>query len=243
MNPYKPVSYIGISWLNPGMRNDFTIRFQLFALCFTLATLLAGCTPTRQTPAPQRPAPQTDEPVINRLLDSARAAFNTDRLTTPEGDNAHQYYRQVLAFDAGNPAALEGISAIVETYLTWAMARVERGQYSRARLYLNRASTVDDSHPNIGPVLNMIRESEEKITIDFALDPRAVRGKRPEGIGFDRIANRIEQESAFVTIRAPDDASGRWLYQELNRRVSFRIEARFERASRPSISLAHQPLR
>ncbi len=233
----QPVSYIGISWLNPGMRDDFTIRFPLFALCFTLATLLAGCTTPRQTSAPQ-----TDKPVINRLLDSARAAFDTDRLTTPEGNNAHQYYRQVLALDAGNPTAMEGISAIVETYLTWAMARAERGQYSRARLYLDRARAVDDSHPNIGPFLNMIRESEAKVTVDFALDPRAVRGKRPEGIGFDRIASHIEQESAFVTIRAPDDASGRWLYQELNRRVSFRIEARFERASRPSISLAHQPL-
>lgn len=174
---------------------------------------------------------------ISELLSDASAALDKNRLTTPKQDNAYHRYLAVLSLEADNPEALNGINAIVERYLSWAMDNAEQGKLSRARQYVAKAELIDESHPNIIPVVKMINDLEDKTTTVFQLDPVSVRNKQASRIEFDRIAGQIQLHHAYVIIRAPNDISGRWLYQELNQRVDYRIVARFEQSNSPSISL------
>ena len=84
---------------------------------------------------------------------------------------------------------------------------------------------------------DMINDREERRETRFRVDPGALKLRQEDAINFSAAADYISRHRAFVTIRAPDDASGRWLYQMLNKRVSFRIEARFELQSKPEILL------
>jgi hypothetical protein len=99
------------------------------------------------------------------------------------------------------------------------------------------AEGIDPGHPNIEPVVNKINDQEDKVVSVFQLDATSVRDQSVDPTQFATIAAKIQRHRAFITIRAPNDRSGRWLYQELNRQVDFRIEARFEISSNPSVSL------
>ncbi len=49
---------------------------------------------------------------INELLAQAETAFEEGRLVTPPGDNAAEYYQQVLEADGDNPTALDGLADV-----------------------------------------------------------------------------------------------------------------------------------
>lgn len=207
------------------------------AASITLLVVLTGCT-VAPTPEPPSILPTpTDSDPVESLLHAAESAFDNNRLTTPPDDNALNRYHAVLALEPGNRKARDGINRIVDKYLDWAMDNAERGNLTRARQYVTRAESIDAGHPNIRSVVNMINDREERRSTRLAVDRDALRFRRADEINFDAAADYIQRHRAFVTIRAPDDASGRWLYQELNQRVPFRIEARFEFQSKPEILL------
>lgn len=208
------------------------------ALSFALLILVCGCTVTEQTPdEPAPPEPVTIDPVI-RLLDLALTAFENKQLTTPFETSAYRHYLDVLSFDPDNQAAHLGISNIIEQYLSWALDHTRDGNYQRARHYVGRAQSIDDTHPNIQPVLQAIRDQEQAVATRFELKSEDVRERRVSKMMLRYIARQIIEDKTFVTIQAPDDASGRWLYQELNNRAAFRIPAEFKMGS-PLIILSH----
>lgn len=205
---------------------------------FVLTAFLSACAaPTRIATTTPATVLSPAEIRVMDLLDQARAAFEDNRLTTPFEDNAYFRYLQVLSLDADNMEAAEGINAIVEQYLSWAMEATRRGNSKGALKFVGKAKSIDSEHPNIQPVLAMIRQARSKHTTIYDLDRTAVADKREDRIAFHAIAKQIAEDGAFVTIRAADDESGRWLYQQLNRRSKGRIEASFEKDPNPSISL------
>ena len=176
---------------------------------------------------------------VEELLAKAQLAFEKNQLTTPEKSSAYRFYMDVLGIDPYNQRAHLGISNIVEQYLSWALANAENGDYDQAKQYLQQAQSIDGSHPNIQPVLQSIEEHEQAVVTKFNLDPVRVKARRVSKMVLGHIARQISPDNTFVTIQAPDDASGRWLYQELNRRVDFRIQADFEIGRQPRIYLSH----
>ena len=186
---------------------------------------------------PQETQTDPQEIQIQQLLSSANWALEEDRLTTPTENNALSDFRQVLLIDPSNAFARDGINRIVEQYLAWALDHAERSNLKRARQFVSIAEEIDPQHPNIQPVVNKINDQEDRVVTVFKLDPVAVRRKTVDAQELDRIAARIAHHRAFVTIRAPDDRSGRWLYQELNSRVDFRLEATLELSNNASVSL------
>lgn len=173
------------------------------------------------------------------LLNEASDALAANRLTTPKNQNAYDYFREVLALEPNNQAAVNGINVIVETYLAWALDHVETGNLRRARQYVTKAESIDPKHPNIKPVVNRINDREELRVVSYPINATALRQRDLSGINFDGMAAEIVRRQGFVTIKAPNDPSGRWLYQKLNERVSFRIQAKFERSSKPLILVSH----
>jgi hypothetical protein len=211
-----------------------TIVTRYLVLSFVLSVFISGCTVT--PPVKQPPADST-KVKIQQLLFSADTAMEQNRLTTPADDNAFDRYKQVLNLDPSNKLAIDGINRIVERYLAWALDHAERSNLKRARYFVSLAEGIDPGHPNIQPVVNKINDQEDKVVSVFKLDAATVRNRSVDPDRLETIAARIQRHHAFITIRAPDDRSGRWLYQELNRQVDFRIEASFERSSNASVSL------
>ncbi|MFP6794913.1 MAG: hypothetical protein VB996_16785 [Pseudomonadales bacterium] len=207
---------------------------RYLVLSFVLSVFISGCT----VMPPVKPPPvDLTKAKIQQLLSSADAAMQQNRLTTPADDNAFDRYKLALTLNPSNTLAIAGINRIVERYLAWALDHAERSNLKKARYFVLLAEGIDPGHPNIKPVGNKINDQEDKVVSVFQLDATSVRDQSVDPTWFATIAARIQRHRAFITIRAPDDRSGRWLYQELNRQVDFRIEARFEISSNPSVSL------
>lgn len=203
-------------------------------LSFVLLVFISGCTVIPDV----NPTPVDSTKVtIQQLLTAADIAMERNRLTTPTDDNALDRYELVLTLNPSNTLAIAGINRIVERYLAWALDLTEKSDLKKARYFVSLAAEIDPNHPNIQPVVNKINDQEEKVFKIFKLDATSVRDQTIDPNVLAGIAAKIQRDRAFITIRAPDDRSGRWLYQELNRQVDFRIEATFERSSNASVLL------
>lgn len=82
-------------------------------------------------------AEQSDSQRIGEYLGKAEVALKALRLTTPEGDNAYYYYRQVLDIDPGNGAATEGMEALGDRYADLAEQARARFDYAKANNYID----------------------------------------------------------------------------------------------------------
>ncbi len=207
-----------------------------------LALVLAGCTTPSAVRTPDKPSRPPENPrqdLVYDLLEEARVAFASNRLTTPNEDNAYFRYLQVLAIDPDNAAAEDGINAIVEQYLSWAIDNAREGRFSKAANYVGKASSVDPEHPNIAPVIRLINDSRQQGDRTFRLDRTALRNRAVDPDTFEAIVQEILRGESFVIIRAPDDASGRWLYQQLNNLTSTRVQASLEIGIPPAVIVTH----
>ncbi len=99
---------------------------------------------TGDASGPDRHSPESAQGgKIQLLLDKAREARNRDRLTRPAGDNAYEYYQQVLALSPEHPEVLAGLAAIAQRYRELAEAAMDRQALSAAQQFLSRARSVD----------------------------------------------------------------------------------------------------
>jgi len=220
--------------------SDNVIRnmFIVFVGVFTLV----GC----QSPAPKEPAaPEvitiTTNEAISTLLAKAETAFANNRLTTPLDDNAYLWYLQVLAIDTHHESANIGISDIVEKYLSWAIANSDTGSVARAFDYLNKAKSVDESHPSIAAVAAYLSSKTTVRTARFPIDKTQLRAQNAEVQSKLReIAEEIDRLDASIVIYAPTDGLGRWIYQKLNANTGSRISAIFEISDKPQIVLQYE---
>ncbi|MCE7915289.1 MAG: serine/threonine protein kinase [Nitrosomonas sp. PRO4] len=80
--------------------------------------------------------------VSKKYLVAAARAMRAERLTTPARDNAHKYYRAVLAAEPENAEALAGLQKIVNRYIQFINKAMLEGRINDARLYLERAESV-----------------------------------------------------------------------------------------------------
>ncbi len=154
---------------------------------------------------------------FDHLLFQAEEALREDRLTTPTDDNAYDYYVKILRDDPRQRGARRGIERIVDRYLMLARDAIDVREWERARTMLDRASFVDADHVGIGPLsaqLESLRSAEQRV---LDLDGTALK-QRGEYLGarirgFGRYARA---PNARVTIRVPNDTTGRWVYGQLD---------------------------
>lgn len=195
---------------------------------FPLLAVLEGCTvpppapPPPATPPPQpAPAPAPDpgkQARLHALLDAAEEALAADRLTTPPPDSAFRYYSLALEIAPDHEAAREGLERIVERYLELTANAIGHRRWESARRLLDRAATVEQQHPGIAPLrtqVDLLAAAERRT---LALDRGALRARQGavarQLAAFGRDARRA---GARVTIRAPNDAAARWIYDQLSR--------------------------
>jgi serine/threonine-protein kinase PpkA len=86
---------------------------------------------------------------IDRLLTEAQRALSEYRLTTPAGNNAYDYYQQVLLAEPENSEANQGVSHIADRYLQLARSALQAEQSQKAELYVERGLQVKKDHAGL----------------------------------------------------------------------------------------------
>ena len=110
---------------------------------------------------------------IRRLLDLAERRLVADRLTTPAGESAADYFRGVLALDADNVAARQGIERIGDRYAVLIHDAVDTGVHHRARRLLGSLKAVSPEHPQIAPLGARIEAGENVVAAASSAKPSA----------------------------------------------------------------------
>ncbi len=99
---------------------------------------------------------------IAALLAAATDAFKAGKLTSPLGDNAYEYYQQVLVENPDSADALHGINNIADNILQQAKDNLTKGEYSVARAYVAAASQIVPDHADVQTVLDDIKSAEDR---------------------------------------------------------------------------------
>ena len=141
---------------------------------------------------------------IRRLLDLAQRRLGADMLTTPASDSAADYFRRVLALDAGSAAAKEGIERIGDRYVVLISKAIDTGIFDRARRLLGSLEVLLPEHPQIASLRDGI-EAGEKVAA-------AAKNAKPTHAGVaEPTAQVATQQEAPTGI--PTDDEGRLWYE------------------------------
>ncbi len=103
-------------------------------------------------------APVSREEKIATLLAQGRQSLRRFRLLTPAGDNANQYFKEVLALDPGNTDARNGFNLIAERYVVLARRAYERHDSKLARLYISRGLRVRPGNRDLLALQDSMRQ-------------------------------------------------------------------------------------
>ncbi len=129
-----------------------------------------------------RPDPVQAE--IGSALQAAEIAMQRQALTTPEGDNAVEHYRRVLALQADNPEARAGLAAVTEALVAEARQAYAAGDSARTEALLESAARVSPDDASIASLrgeMAATRSQPVKLAV-VAAAPVAVRQERREPV-------------------------------------------------------------
>lgn len=99
---------------------------------------------------------------IARLLNAAELAVQENRLTSPVGDNAYQYYKTVLLLDKTNEAALQGIASLQQRYIALLESAVKDERFEAAQRYIKGAQVVGVADSALSVYQERLRAGEKK---------------------------------------------------------------------------------
>lgn len=95
---------------------------------------------------------------IERLLGAANERVSEDSLMVPLGDSAVDYFEQVLAIDASNVEAINGIERVADRYVELASVAISEGNVNTAKSYLENMSVLKPDHAEIQALRERIQQ-------------------------------------------------------------------------------------
>ena len=190
--------------------------------------LLVGCNNPAPQPSPAPPAnppsaaptppkaPAIDLDKLDALLEKGDRAYKDGRLLTPIDDCAYDFYREALGVAPNHPAALHGLERIAERYVAMAEQAASKEQYAKARQMLDRARIVDPDLDSIATMQAQIRMRSAAERQHSNVDGNQLAARSADlSTQLKLLGSRAKAQDAWVTIRAPTDADGRWIYQQM----------------------------
>ena len=103
-------------------------------------------------------SPRSREENIATLLARGQQALQQFKLLTPKGENAYDYFQQVLDLDRGNAEAQEGLDRIVDRYVTL-VRRANAQQKTRlAKVYISRGLRVQPGNRELLALQDSVRK-------------------------------------------------------------------------------------
>jgi len=211
--------------------------------------LLVGCSnPAPQpppappvNPVPTVPIPPKPSPLdkLDALLEKGDRAYKDGRLLTPIDDCAYDFYRAALAVAPNHPAALHGLERIAERYVAMAEQAAAKEQYAKARQMLDRARIVDPDLDSIATMQGQIQMRSSAERQHSNVDGRELADRSADlSAQLKVLGSRAKAQDLWVTIRAPTDADGRWIYQQMAAAAGDRrIRAELTLGSPPAVDL------
>jgi len=163
--------------------------------------ILGDALAPNQRANPPEPDPGTasdrDE-TLSRLLQQAEEARSRDRLTQPAGDNAYDYYQQVLVMEPGHAAARSGLAAIARRYTEMAETALDAGDLDRARRLILRGLSVEPGHSGLQQsrqrLEGLASTPQSDTDHETAIDPNANRPPEASPPADDRAATGGEPQ-------------------------------------------------
>lgn len=116
---------------------------------------------------------------IEKLLAAAGEAMKEYRLTTPAGDNALEYYNEVLAIDPADPVAAEGYLRIAERYGVLAKGEIAKDNLSKAGDYIERGLVVNPTDEQLLALNEQINPAVVE-QADGTMRRSKIKGKSPK---------------------------------------------------------------
>ncbi|MBE9562948.1 MAG: hypothetical protein IMF12_08820 [Proteobacteria bacterium] len=93
--------------------------------------------------------------------------LNANRLTTGKQGTALSCYRQILFSDPTNVTAKKGLVKIEQRYQNWAKTAINKGNFKKARYYINRLKKVNPKSAALSQLNRLFTRSKilvKKIT-------------------------------------------------------------------------------
>ncbi len=97
-----------------------------------------------------------------QLLAQADQYLEQNSLLSPIGNNALSTLRRVLEFNPDNKGAIQRIDTIAAHYVTQANKQIIAGKFSAAHKSIRNIKLVDDNHPEITPLTNLLAGAREE---------------------------------------------------------------------------------
>jgi protein TonB len=105
---------------------------------------------------------------VEELLDSARAAMRERRYTDPEGNNALNYYRSVLAQEADNGEAREGLQRIAAVLQQRVQSALQEHRIDEATRTYALLRTLRPDDPSLAPLEAALAEARFRKALEDA---------------------------------------------------------------------------
>ncbi|MFP5383533.1 MAG: protein kinase domain-containing protein [Gammaproteobacteria bacterium] len=112
-----------------------------------------------EPPAPPAPPP-TPAVDVKALLAKASSALAADRLDSPPGNNAVDFYRLALASDAKNKVAQDGLRRVADRYVQLIDVALAKGAIAQATDYLRSAERIVPGYPPLADAATRIVSAE-----------------------------------------------------------------------------------
>jgi len=166
--------------------------------------------PTQTTTAPVQAQPSASTDVTAALLAQARDAFARGELIAPSSKSALDHYRAVLARDANNREAQEGLDQIADQLLTQAESALLEERVEDAARDIEAASNVRPNNVRLAFITAQLTKERERKYITMAREA-AAKGNH------DRARSLIERAQQGSRTPSPVLAEARKELEQLRR--------------------------
>lgn len=205
-------------------------------------------------PQPQAVVTQPGAPAVRAPVDASAnnaalarhlvalgdAALASDRLMTPPGDNAFEYYRQALRLDASIQGAHEGMQFVTRRYLELAEAALRAGDGARGNVLLDRALMIAATPEQVAALRKKYPQRERVVAAnEFVIPVGPLAAREPAVVSqLGEIAGKAQAADSRLLIVARNDDEGRWIYQQMREAVmGYRLRGNIEIGNPPRVVL------
>ncbi len=117
-------------------------------------------------------AMQANRAKIESLLADANRHLQQNRLDAPQGKNAVEGFKAVLAVDPGNRAAHAGLERVLDRYADLAEGALDARELEKAADYLTRAEGIESGDPRLARIRAELEKARSAPTsLSFAVFP------------------------------------------------------------------------
>ena len=164
-----------------------------------------------------------------QLKIDTRLAMDRGHLVEPYEHSAAQLILKVLEKSPHDESVLLMRSDLSESIMAVALDLISDQRFIAAGEMLNHARVLDPDHPNLPAVTRRLTIARQSVVETLKIHPTNLSGRSSTlRRQLSILGQSIVEENATITIRSSNDASARWIYQQLSQDVAQRISATME---------------